>query len=450
MKIEQIYSTVNSLANNMTKGQHNVVDYTSFVNFGEYVLSQTDNKEKWYGLLVDRIGKTIFAIDLYEPQNRNVLVDSFTFGSILQKISYSLKDSESNSSWGTPLNPYTITQKDGIKQKFFNQKLPTFAYTDVIPDYQLESAFLSASAMGGFINGLYTRMRNSLALSIETMNSTAINAFAHKIALETMSNAKPINRMRYRNLLGEYNTKHASNKLTTVNDALNSSEFLEFCCIEMGLAIPKLSKLTAMYNDGTVERFTNENDLVVEMHNKFTEHFNVKLKSNVYHDSLVKLPNYTDVPYWTNEYDDMNITLVNDDDEYAIKNCICIMRDKDAVVSTLEREKETAFNDVINDRTVIKMSCDRRYIVDTSENGIVFYLEYAEKTITFAKGTGTGTMASVTTDNNYYILPDCTFTPPTDKTFKGWQISEGGVAHILDVGTTISVPTNATLTAIYE
>ena len=137
MTVNQIYALINTINADSIKGEINVVDASSFVNFGSLVLSTSENKEKFYNTLVDRIGKTVFAIREYEKKNRNVTVDAFTFGSILQKISYKLQDAENNSTWDkAPLNPYTLEPKNGVVQKLFATELGTWAYTDVILDSQ--------------------------------------------------------------------------------------------------------------------------------------------------------------------------------------------------------------------------------------------------------------------------------------------------------------------------
>lgn len=380
MTISQIYSVVNALKANITTGVSNIVDYSTFVSFGGDVLNSNTNREVFYNSLVDRIGRTVFAIREYTADDRKVLVDSFTFGSILQKISYRLQDAEYNSDWryGTEQgtsndNPYEFEAKGGIIQKLFAQKMPTFAYKDVIYDHQLESAFISPQAMGGFINGIYERMNTSLELAKEGMNATAINSFAIQI-FESSVNAT----RRKRNLAKEYNDLHPNATITSVQDAFENEDFLKFATAEIALAIPRMKKPTVMYNDGTVERHTDKENLVVEMWASFTKYFDVSLASSTYHDDLVKLPNYNGtVPYWVSESAGGNIPYNDGTKDTAIPNVLCIMRDKDAVVTTLERQEVVSIYDQFNKRTPIKMSADRRYIADTSENGIIFYLDFS-------------------------------------------------------------------------
>lgn len=420
MNVEQIYSTVNSIANNISKGQYNVVDYSSFVAFGNDIISSETNREKFYETLVDRIGLTIIAIDNYLASKRGVMVDSFTFGSILQKISYKLQDASENSDWSKySATPYDVEMREGIVQKLFAQNLPTFSYEDVILNNQLESAFTEPSKMSAFIDGLYQRMRNAKELAIEGMEDVAVSSLAIKKA-EDFKKVKGANITRtFRDLLGEYNDTHTP--ITSVSQAMENDDFLEYVCIELGITLPKLKKLTTMYNDGTVERSTTEDELVVEMPIRFTKTYDVKLKGNTFHDNIVNLPNYNTVPYWISDSEEMSIKLNNGTSDVEIDNVICIMRDKDACVCTLDRERVVNFYDVWNNRTVAKLTGERRYIADTSENVLVFYLDGTKKTVSFNKGAGTGTMADVTTYKNYLVAPESTFTKESAE-FTHWTI----------------------------
>jgi len=376
MTINQIYSTINSISANMTTGAQNVIDHSSFVNFGDATLSSATNKEQFYSKLVDRIGRTVFAIRSYKSANRNILVDSFTFGSILQKISYKLQDAEESPQWkSTPTNPYTWQAKGGIIQKLYAQDLPTFTYDDVLYDYQLESAFTDASSMAGFISGISTRMYNALEVSIEGMNDEAICAFATEVFKEATDVSSPVNPRRARNLLAEYNTAFPTKAFTSVEDALANEEFLQFACIEMGTVIPFMEKLTSMFNDGTVERFTSKENLVCELNAQFERMYEVYLKSNTFHDTMVALPNYNVVPYWHSPSIPMDVVSNDGSDTTTIENVIAIFRDKDAVATTLEREDYASMYDPINRRTYVRLSADRRYIADTSENCVIFYLD---------------------------------------------------------------------------
>ena len=68
-------------------------------------------------------------------------------------------------------------------------------------------------------------------------------------------------------------------------------------------------------------------------------------------------------------------------------------------------------------------------------------------TVSFDANTGTGTMAGATVnDGDSYTLPACTFTPPTGKEFKAWEV--GGVEKA--VGDSITVNANTTVKATWK
>lgn len=376
MNVNQIYSVNNDISENIVEGGANIIDIASFVKFGEEVLSSQTNKETWFGSLVDRIGKTIIAIRQYKASGRNVTVDSFTFGSILQKISYRLTEAEESPQWDTTgsLNPYTMVQKSGVISKLYAQELPTFSFLDVIPDYQLESAFTSPTAMSGFISGLYTRMENGKAVAIEGMENYAIASLYAKV-YEQATATQPVNARRCRNLLAEYNTLHPSATLTTDN-CLETPAFLEFMAIEISMASKAMEKYTTMYNDATVERFSTKDKQIIEIPTYVNKSFDVYLKSNTFHNELVALPNFNEVLYWTSPADDLDVKVdLGNENVVTIPNVICAIRDKDAVACTLEREDTASMYDAINRRTYVRMSADRRYVVDTSENCVIFYID---------------------------------------------------------------------------
>lgn len=69
-------------------------------------------------------------------------------------------------------------------------------------------------------------------------------------------------------------------------------------------------------------------------------------------------------------------------------------------------------------------------------------------TVYFRENGGSGTMSNVTVDKGAaYTLPDCTFTPPSGKKFKGWAMNPAGA--VID-SAAIRVNANTFLYAIWE
>lgn len=376
MTPKQIYATMNNMRKHMfgdTTAE--VVNYSTFVSFGNDVISSSANKEQFYNTLADLIGRTIIDIRKYSADKRNVLVDSFTFGSILQQISFKLQDAQQNSDWTVGEVPYNRMPKGGVIQKLYAQSMPTYSYEDVISERQIESAFRSPESMAGFINGIYTRMANAGEVDKENMISNAVCALACKVASQATGEHAE-NTARMVNLYTAYKAINPTWNVTSLDSAMRDKDFLEFVCVEMGSIIPFIEKLTPNYNDGTVERHTPRENLVVEVNDKFEKAYSVYLKSNTFHEEMVALPQYNTVPYWFDSAEPTTIEGKFDaSDDYTINGVIAIMRDENAVKCTLDRERVVAFYDQWNDRTPIKHTYEKRYIVDSSQNCIIFYYD---------------------------------------------------------------------------
>lgn len=73
-------------------------------------------------------------------------------------------------------------------------------------------------------------------------------------------------------------------------------------------------------------------------------------------------------------------------------------------------------------------------------------------TVSFAAGDGTGSMSSVTKASGAsYVLPDSSFTAPTNKVFDKWSVVIGTAAAVTkNPGDSITVSANVTCTATYK
>lgn len=374
MKINQIYATINDIANNMQYTGNTVVDTTTFADFGKHVLSSDVNRETFYNMLVDRIGRTAFAIREYKAQGLDIRVDAFTFGAIYQKIRFGHKESEDSSSWNNSGdNPYTVVSNTKLIQNLYSGKLGTFSYVDIIYDYQLESAFTSPVQMGSFFNSLYTNIYNELESSGYGLELYTLNSLIG--ALYSNSGTTP---KRCRKVLTEYNALFT--KELTSENALTDKAFLDWLQKEFKKAKDNMKQLTRNYNDGSVNTHTDENNLSFYILNDVAYSYDTYY-SEKFNAEFVKLPRYKSLvnfglasnPDVVKVSIDINNTGVPA--EVTVNNVIGVMCDKDACVCTLDREREISMYDKWNARTPIKVEADRRYMIDLSENGILWVLE---------------------------------------------------------------------------
>ena len=100
---------------------------------------------------------------------------------------------------------------------------------------------------------------------------------------------------------------------------------------------------------------------------------------------------------------------------------------------------------------VVKINGSAATVKDVDNDSVLFEQYFAlpvanSYTVTFDANGGSGNMAPVNNVSGSYTLPDCTFTAPSGKHFKAWDVGGNEKA----VGATISVTENTTVTAVWE
>lgn len=381
MPAAQIYSVVNSLAANIGYTGSNVIDVSSFVAFGQAVLSDTLLTEGVYSTLVDRIGKTVIRMDEAEDEGRGIVVDAFEYGSILQKLSFQLQSAEASSEWDPahPESPYDETAKTGIVQQFFEQYIPAFSYKDVSHYDQLKEAFVSPASLQGFIDALYTRMYNAYKLAKQGLSDAAIGGLMAAIMADCAptsgghtQNVNASRRVRY--LLGEYNTLF-SKSLTSAN-SYQDADYLDWVRKQIIIDQKNIMKMNKLYNNGTVERRTS--DVRLDLSVRLTASYD-KFYGDTYNDTYVKLPKHNEIVNWgiATDPEKIKVKLTSAGDAITISNVLGFMYDPNAVVATLDKVRFVSFPDSWNNRTCMKLTAERRYVADISENAIIYLNEAA-------------------------------------------------------------------------
>lgn len=375
MPATQIYSVVNTIANNIGYSGSAVVDASSFAAFAANGI--TGNVEAVYNTLFDLIGRTVIAIDEAEDEGRDIVVDAFEYGSILQKLSFISQASQSNSDWdiANPENPYTVAAKGGVVQKFFEQTIPTYCWEDVAYDKQLREAFHSPERLAGFIEGLYTRMRNSYKISKLGLSDAAIGALVAYVVNDTtdMNAAR-----RVRHILTEYNTIYSTSY--SKDEALVVPEYLEYLRKQIIIDQKNLNKLTHLYNtigasgsEVPIDRRTSEGELQLDISLGVAACYD-KYWSDRFNTEFVKFPKHNEVVNWgvATVPDEVVISLDGGSTTITVDDIIGAMYDRDAVVATMDRTRFVSIYDQWNDRNVFKLTAERRYVVDPTENAIIY------------------------------------------------------------------------------
>ena len=126
MKVTQLYTLINNVTKEIL-GDTAVVneDLSNVVDIGKAVFDAT-SVDNYVKKLVNHIGKVIFQDRVYAGGVPSVLMDSWEFGSVLQKVSMQLPEATENESWslvdGQQYKQDVFTAPK-IEAKFYNSKV---------------------------------------------------------------------------------------------------------------------------------------------------------------------------------------------------------------------------------------------------------------------------------------------------------------------------------------
>lgn len=377
MPATQIYSIVNTIATNLQYTGSTVVDVSSFAAFASSVIN--GSVEPVYSELYNLIGRTIVAVDEAEDDERGIVVDSFTYGSILQKLSFISQQAQTNSDYNiaSPENPYTVTGKTGIVQKFFEQTIPTFCWEDVAYDKQIREAFHSPETLAGFIDGLYTRMYNAYKVAKLGLSDAAIGALVATVYNDStdMNYSR-----RVRNLFTEFTTLYSDYASMTKDEAYITPAYLEYVRKQIITDKKNLNKLTHLYNtigasgsEVPIDRRSTDADLQLDISLNLATSY-AKYYGDTFNEQYVQFPRHNEVVNWGVATSPQVVVISIDGGQTTItvSDILAAMYDKDAVVATMDRSRFVNMYDQWNDRNVFKLAADRRYVVDPTENAIIY------------------------------------------------------------------------------
>lgn len=305
--VTQIYGIVNdSVSDFLGSTAVRVKDTTSFVDLGRTLseIHSADNPyaglDSFFGALACRISKTEMFVRLYERANRGIITDYIEFGAFVQRIYATLPSAANNPAWqvSNGQNPPTITSKSpydvnttvNVSSSIFGKK-GTWSIEVKIPYHQIKEAFLSESAMQAFIDAIYIQISTSMNIDMEALENLACNT---AIAL-CLENGKKTN------LLKVYNDSTDVGVSLTVSNCLKSLDFLAFANKTIDNMRGYMKKPSTKFNVAGYPTFTGTDKAHLDVLTEFASSSKFYLESNVYHNDLVAMKGYEEVPYWQGE-----------------------------------------------------------------------------------------------------------------------------------------------------
>lgn len=379
--VKQIRNLVNdsfkdALGKNATLSE---LDTSDLVSMGKK-LDQYDLYDAWFKAMANRIAKTVYFVRTYSGSDRQVLRDEHEYGAFIQKVYYEMPEAVENPEWNVMQSdgtyeqhsPYDVKTSIKVNALMFGGQ-GTWALEIIRPIDQIRTAFMDNASMMSLVDGVWTTIENRYKKDEEDLVNLSVSTAIASALKGGIS----------RNLLAEYNTAHDTNQLT-VAEALESLSFLKFAAKEIKHTIRLMKKMSVNYNKSKYETFTDESRMVIEMLDEYVTASEMYLQADTFHDTLVALPNFEDVPYWqgpgsSGKFADtskINIKHVDINDGNAVSQSgiIAFIHDIENVACYFGHRRSW---DKYNERDDIMIhgeTARKGFAVDDHANAVVFYI----------------------------------------------------------------------------
>lgn len=390
MTVQQIHTLMNTVTSEIL-GKSNVVaeDLSNVVDVGKELFSNTD-VDNYVKSLVNHIGKVIFVNRPYTGNVPSMMMDSWEFGSVMEKIQADIPQATENSSWeltdGKSYDP-NVFYKPSVSVKFFNSRV-TFEVPMSFTEKQVKESFSNAAQLNGFLSMLYNAVDKSMTVKVDSLVMRTIdNMIAHTLHAEFPTvndgNYSESSGTKAVNLLKLYNAKYS--KTLTAESAITDPDFIRYASYIMGVYADRMGKLSTLFNVGKKERFTPSDMLKVVMLSDFEKAASTYLYADTWHNENVKLPTAETVPYWQGSGQDYSFANTSDIHvnitdgsggtvEIVAAGILAIMYDRDAMgVCNTDRRVTTQYNakaEFFNNF----YKFDASYFNDLNENFVVFFV----------------------------------------------------------------------------
>lgn len=253
----------------------------------------------------------------------------------------------------------------------------------IISRQKLKRCFSNPAEMAAFIAMLDTARMNDMRCHIE---STEVLARATAMGSCFASAKTAID------LGALYNT--ATGKATAPDSWMYDADQIRFAITEMKRIIARLKSMNRIYNNAGMDRFTRDDELVINLHSDFVASMTGYLENSLI-EKFIALPGFNEVSRWQGvgtSYGDTHKLIVTNDNlnvdttafsgktttgkELSVDGVIGFVSDWDKFALTIADGPRTvsAVNELQEMVTTVT-KFDTAWAVDPSEQGIVFYFD---------------------------------------------------------------------------
>lgn len=377
----QIQTLVNNAYKQMTgKEALTTEDLSAFSDNGTADVSAL--RETFTGKLLGVIAKNWYTDSSYRSSYKDVFFeDASRFGAITQAISVTVPEVKENSAWkgfqsGTStVGQYTL-YLPLISTKYY-VKSESFSLPITITGEQWNTAFRSETDLYDFVGYIFMVVDNALVQHMEDLNNANRNHFiAEKINAQNTGVAG----IHVVDLVSKYVADAGITSSFSVKDFLNSADALRYAIEQIGLYIGYMKKQTALFNTEGAVRFVPEDRLVVQLLGFFVKRLDTVARSQTFHNDLVALPNYDEVPAWQNmnslTFDNLSKINIKLSNTVTIEESgiVGMIADKWAIIHTVKSQRVATQRFDIEDLTLYEYQYRDQYMNNLTMPAVVFTL----------------------------------------------------------------------------
>ena len=354
-------------------------DFTGLVSLGNSVLATNSTKERYLGVLSDRIGKTILRTLPVTSKYSKFMIDKITFGAALQKINIAPFEAKAANYWKVgddDFQPQNFDiNKPTVTQKIFSD-INSYEFDVTVPDRILEEAFTSEQAMQSFFAGIMDALTASVVNAVNTSGQIAvINFIGEKIHAEN----------GVVNLLSEYNTAYGLTGASalTADKALTDAAFLKFANMTIAKFVDYLAEPSYLYNTDSMLRSTSRENLHVLMLTDYVAASKALMQSDTFNKDLVELPMYDEFTRWQGtgttaptfaNTSKIDITT-SSGASVSASGIVGVLADRMAIFTMFDKRKIDTDRNNHDEYTNYCSKVAIRYANDLGENGIIFVIQ---------------------------------------------------------------------------
>jgi len=387
MKVTQIYALVNEATKGML-GETLVVeeDLSNIVDIGKAIVN-ADDVDTYVKKLVNHIGKVVFSERLYAGGVPSVLMDSWEFGSVLEKVSTEMPEATESDSWkltaGQEYSP-NFFYEPKVSVKFFNSKV-TFEIPLSFTEMQVKESFSNANQLNGFLSMLTTSVENSMTVKLDALIMRTINNMIGETLYDGLFDGTIFDTaatsVKAVNLLSLYNAEYGTT--LTADKVLTDSDFIRYATYTMGLYVDRMARVSTLFNIGAKQKFTPKDMQHLVLLSDFAKASETFLVSNTQNADRVTLPTHETVPYWQGsgtDYAFSEVSAINiikaggTELSVSVDGILGVIFDRETIgVSNLDRRVTTNYNPKAEFYTNF-YKFDAGFYNDLNENFVVFFV----------------------------------------------------------------------------